>query len=68
MYKTIQYLVFFMSLAIVTYLVNSTEICFDGMNISIYQKFVIVFGYSTLLFWVSFIVIDYIKNLFNKNG
>ena len=66
MYKTIQYIVFFMSLALVTYLVNTSEICFDGMNISIYQKFVIIFGYSIFLFWISFIVMDYIKNLFKK--
>ena len=67
MYKAIQYIVFFMSLAMVTYLVNSTEICFDGMNISIYQKFVIIFGYTTLLFWIVFLIMDFIKYLFIKN-
>lgn len=69
MYKVIQYIVFFISLAVVLYFVNfsSSQICFAGEEITIYQKFVIVFGYTTLLFWIFFIVIDYIKNLFVEN-
>ena len=61
-----QYIVFFMSLALVAFLVDSTPMCFDGEEVTIYQKIVIIFGYSIFLFWVAFILLDFIRNLIKK--